>query len=424
MLLRTWFKQPGACAGLLAASLGPATCLAEELPGAAQPVEEARPQAVGTRYPLKMRSAQDRWQRLKDVYGTPAISSTEPVQASSPTESVATPPVAVSISAAGTDAVEAREAGKISLGNEGTAASEHADGTPEWARSASKSVPVAVARPSEETILAADISPEKPGALPIPVPVKESAQSFGLAPVELVPAEPAWILPVETIDETVVADEAPHEKVPAPSDVSDEPAVVAPPQTGDLSSAPLGPVGQQQQRVAFLQEDVAPMPRPANKLTLDIRRIDEIVPESTRMNDTDIRVYATMKAGQVVDHNGDKLDVFQETYVQRDFVPTVFQWEAPNQTYYTPYFEDIVAERYGHTYPFVVQPFVSAARFGGRLVTMPYQMALDPPCAERYALGYYRPGEVTPKLTYQIPWNAKAAAVQAATVTGLFFAIP
>ncbi len=166
------------------------------------------------------------------------------------------------------------------------------------------------------------------------------------------------------------------------------------------------------------------MPRPANKLTLDIRRIDEIVPQSTRMNDTDIRVYASMKAGQVVDSDGDKIDVFQETYIEREFVSTVLQWEAPNQTYYTTYFEDIVAERYGHTYPFVVQPFVSAARFGGRLVTMPYQMALDPPWVERSALGYYRPGEVTPKLTYQIPWNAKAAAVQAATVTGLFFAIP
>lgn len=424
MLLRTWFKQPGACAGLLAASLGPATCLADEISGAAQPVEEARPQAVGTPYPLKMRSAQDRWQRLKDVYGTPAVSSTEPVQASSPSESVAKPPVAVSISAVGTDAVEAREAGKISLGSEDTAAPEIAHGTPEWARSASKSVPVAEARPSEETIFAADSSAEKPEALPIPVPVKESAQSFGLAPVELVPAEPAWILPVEPIDEAVVADEVPLKEVPAPSDVTDEPAVAAPPRTADLSSAPLGPVGQQQPRVAYLQEDATPMPRPANKLTLDIRRIDEIVPQSTRMNDTDIRVYASMKAGQVVDSDGDKIDVFQETYIEREFVPTVLQWEAPNQTYYTTYFEDIVAERYGHTYPFVVQPFVSAARFGGRLVTMPYQMALDPPWVERSALGYYRPGEVTPKLTYQIPWNAKAAAVQAATVTGLFFAIP
>lgn len=424
MLLRTWFKQPGACAGLLAASLGSATCLAEDAPATVQPVEEARPQAVGTRYPLKMRSAQDRWQRLKDVYGTPSVSSTEPIQAASPSETVAAPPVAVSTFAAGADAVEAREPGKISLSGDDTAAPELVDATPEWARPASKSVPVADASPSEETILTAEISAEKPEALPIPVPVKESSESFGLNPVELVPAEPAWILPVEPIDEAVAADEVPLREVPAPSDVTDAPAVAAPPRTGDLSSAPLEVIGKEQPRVAFLQEDAAPMPRSANKLTLDIRRIDEIVPESTRMNDTDIRVYATMKAGQVVDHNGDKLDVFQETYVQRDFVPTVFQWEAPNQTYYTPYFEDIVAERYGHTYPFVVQPFVSAARFGGRLVTMPYQMALDPPWCERYSLGYYRPGEVTPKLTYQIPWNAKAAAVQAATVTGLFFAIP
>lgn len=426
MLLRTWFKQPGAYAGLLAASLAPATCLADDLPGIAQPVEEARPQPVGTRYPVKMRSAQDRWQRLKDVYGTPSVSSTEPIQASSPSESVATPPGVVTSATAGTDAVEIREIGTTSGAEGKSSRPARADGMPAWARPAESAGSTTEVLSSEETILAdGGLVEDDARTLPIPVPVKESVESFGLKAVELVPAEPAWILPVETVDESVALDAAPREEVPAPSDAVDVPAVAAPPSSADLSAVPLGAVGQNQPRVAYLQPDAVPMPRPAvNRLTLDIRRIDEIVPESTRLNDAEIREYAARKSDQVVDSDGDKIDVFQETYVEREFVPTVLQWEAPNQTYYTTYFEDIVAERYGHTYPFVVQPFVSAARFGGRLVTMPYQMALDPPWVERSALGYYRPGEVTPKLTYQIPWNAKAAAVQAGTVTGLFFAIP
>jgi hypothetical protein len=425
MLLRTWFKQPGAYAGLLAASLAPATCLADDLPGIAQPVEEARPQPAGTRYPVKMRSAQDRWQRLKDVYGTPSVSSTEPVQASSPSESAAAPPAVVSSASTETDAVVAREAGKTSLSEIETSSPARAEATPAWARAPETAGPTATTVSTEETILAANGASEESRALPIPVPVKESVESFGLNPVELVPAEPAWILPVETSDDSVTVDKTPREEIPAPSDVVDESAATVPSGSADLNAVPLEAVGQNQPRVAFLQPDATPMPgRSDNKLTLDIRRIDQIVPESTRLNDTEIREYALRKSGLVVGSDGNKIDVFQETYVEREFVPTVFQWEAPNQTYYTPYFEDIVAERYGQTYPFVVQPFVSAARFGGRLVTMPYQMALDPPWVERYSLGYYRPGEVTPKLTYQIPWNAKAAAVQAGTVTGLFFAIP
>ena len=48
----------------------------------------------------------------------------------------------------------------------------------------------------------------------------------------------------------------------------------------------------------------------------------------------------------------------------------------------------------------------------------------NPNLSRLYALGWYRPGECAPKLHYQVPLNANAAAVQAATVTGLVFLIP
>jgi len=58
------------------------------------------------------------------------------------------------------------------------------------------------------------------------------------------------------------------------------------------------------------------------------------------------------------------------------------------------------------------------------LIGLPYQMALDPPCKEVYPLGYYRPGEPAPKLFYQIPLNAKAAACSAVFYTGVGVILP
>ena len=99
-------------------------------------------------------------------------------------------------------------------------------------------------------------------------------------------------------------------------------------------------------------------------------------------------------------------------------------WEPTNFYYYPLYFADPALERYGHTYHPVVQPVASLARAGVQFVLLPYQMTITPPCKQEYPLGWYRPGECAPKLHYQIPLNAKAAVVEAAVVTGLFFAIP
>lgn len=102
----------------------------------------------------------------------------------------------------------------------------------------------------------------------------------------------------------------------------------------------------------------------------------------------------------------------------------MYMWEA-SQLFSNPlYFEDPPLERYGHSHHKLVQPFVSAGRFGTQLIGLPYQMAIDPICKKMYALGWYRPGECVPHKHYQIPLNAKAAIVQGSVVTGLIFLIP
>lgn len=111
-------------------------------------------------------------------------------------------------------------------------------------------------------------------------------------------------------------------------------------------------------------------------------------------------------------------------YEPQKFNPVVFQW-APTNLYHHPlYFEDPGLERYGHTYSPLVQPFASTGKFATQLVTLPYQMTLNPVHSRDYTLGWYRPGDVAPKKTYILPFNEEAAVVQAATVAALFLIIP
>ncbi len=148
------------------------------------------------------------------------------------------------------------------------------------------------------------------------------------------------------------------------------------------------------------------------------RQIGDISPRYDVSIDQDIRKFAQEQAVQY------GVSLGHGAYPPRVFPGTVYQWEPSNFYHYPLYFEDPQLERYGHTYGCIAQPIASLARFSGQLVLLPYQMTLDPICTKQYTLGWYRPGECAPKLHYQFPLNAHAAAVQAAVVTGIFFAIP
>lgn len=153
-------------------------------------------------------------------------------------------------------------------------------------------------------------------------------------------------------------------------------------------------------------------------------------PETSRRLKTDIRTikpslsYALrdIDASQLPTDYDSRLD--KGEYVARKSSPAVLQWAPTNFYHYPLYFEDPSLERYGHTYHPIVQPFVSTGRFAGQLVGLPYQMVLNPVHSRQYSLGYYRPGEVAPKKTYQIPWNNEAVAVQTAVIAGLFLILP
>ena len=282
--------------------------------------------------------------------------------------------------------------------------------------------------PEEPTTDSARLAPESNSTTADPAPNSSAVNAIESSlssspprparPVAPIDEEPAWVLPVEVepepaagfkIDKTddggVHALEPTH-IVPAPVEESKAFAREAAVQESASSARPSA------KQVSHAQ--IAPV---------RYRRIDSINPfrdrtADGRESDKDIREFARGES--------DKLNLAfgAEPFPERAFPTTVKPWDAPDFFHYPLYFEDPALERYGHTRRPLIQPVVSIGRFSAQLVCLPYLMTLDPPCREVYSLGWYRPGECAPKLHYQVPLNGKAAAVQAATVTGLVFLIP
>lgn len=147
------------------------------------------------------------------------------------------------------------------------------------------------------------------------------------------------------------------------------------------------------------------------------RKITDINPYYDRDRDSDIRDFAMVKGREF------GLQYKHRAYVDRSFPDIVLAWDASNYYYHPLYFSDPALERYGHSYRPIVQPIASIARFGTQFIMLPYQMTIDPPFAMQSPLGWYRPGDVTPKLHYQAPLNAEAAVVEASAIAGLYFLI-
>jgi hypothetical protein len=214
-----------------------------------------------------------------------------------------------------------------------------------------------------------------------------------------------WILPASptTVDEGAV--------VPAP-DVyfpSDSTSVEMPQSRSGTRIAV--------QDVETSTDNDQKMMQPSQRNVLS-RKISDINPYYERERDTDIREFAQDK---MKEYEGQ----FHPTPVEPRSFPLVgLNWEPSNMYYYPLYFADPALERYGHTHHPLIQPFASIARFGTQFVFLPYQMTIEPVCKQVSPVGWYLPGDVTPKLHYQAPLNAQAAAVEAGVVTGLFYIIP
>ena len=278
--------------------------------------------------------------------------------------------------------------------------------------------PEQVAPPAES--VPATIQPLSDGFQPVapgtPAPPLRTAAALQGAAGE---AEPDFVLPMpadeltaEEILNRPEEDEAPVS--PPLRTAARTPEAAQPPVAGaDGPDKPLMDTATRGGRSLTPQ-----MPAGPPRKTTQVRRISDIAPLNDFDRDTEIRQYAAEKAREFnVKFGG-------EQYAARNFPDVVVPWQAPTTKYYPLYFQDPALERYGHTHHPLVQPVISSARFSGQLVMMPYQMAIIPPWQLESPLGWYRPGDVVPKLRYPFPWNAKAAAVEAAAVTGFIYLIP
>lgn len=112
-----------------------------------------------------------------------------------------------------------------------------------------------------------------------------------------------------------------------------------------------------------------------------------------------------------------------EQLEERSWEAQTFAWEASGLYHYPLYYEDMPLERYGHSMG-ILQPVVSAGRFGFQVISTPYNLALEPPCERIYSLGYYRPGECAPRLCYHPPFSKKASLYEAVAWSAAFLIIP
>jgi hypothetical protein len=307
-----------------------------------------------------------------------------------------------------------------------------------WTRVKQRYQPIT--KTDDAAVTTSTVRPEGAPSLPPAAETAATTPSVNHAPpLPDASEEPAWILsaaPAETMleplrDTKSARSVAPTAPVPAPTPAvvdepavnetasSDEPIDNAAIEDRDIRREPFGPfeLGDDVLAAAGRTDTLPPMPT-LSAVRRSVREMREIQPFYDTNVDKDIREYADSRAAEY------NIKFGADEYQPRMFPDTAVAWEPTNFYHYPLYFEDAALERYGHTYPFVVQPFVSVAKFSGQLLALPYQMTLDPINKPMYALGWYRPGECAPKLKYQIPWNAQAAAVQAGVTTGMIFLIP
>ncbi len=102
-----------------------------------------------------------------------------------------------------------------------------------------------------------------------------------------------------------------------------------------------------------------------------------------------------------------------------------YQWEAPVVCHRPLYFQDVPLEHFGQSCCPCLQPAISAAKFLGNVLILPYRVALDPPCSETYNLRTYpRPGTPVPCLRETLPLRLKPLLVQMGVVTAIVLVIP
>ncbi len=113
-----------------------------------------------------------------------------------------------------------------------------------------------------------------------------------------------------------------------------------------------------------------------------------------------------------------------QTYEPRHFALTCYRWKAAALCTKGAYFQDVQAERYGHSLCPTLQPVISAGRFLGDIAVLPYKMGLETPNECVYTLGYHRVGNCAPYMLDPVPLSLRGAVFETGAILGAVYLIP
>jgi hypothetical protein len=173
-------------------------------------------------------------------------------------------------------------------------------------------------------------------------------------------------------------------------------------------------------------ESFAPFPRDSSIETereraADVcRRALETIKTKT-INTLDLGIHVDGTVGDTLPF---ECSLETAAYQSRNWPELTFMWKASALCHKPLYFEDVHLERYGHSWGWHLQPFVSGAHFFTTLPILPYKMGLETPNECVYSLGYYRPGNCAPYLIEPLGTSPRAVVWEAGAVVGFSAIVP
>jgi hypothetical protein len=115
----------------------------------------------------------------------------------------------------------------------------------------------------------------------------------------------------------------------------------------------------------------------------------------------------------------------KEPFTPRCWQLTTFTWKASALCHKPLYFEEMAAERYGHSRgPYGCEYVTSFCHFFGNLALLPYWVGVDTPCECVYDLGYYRVGDCAPYEFDAFPFSVRGACTAAVGYGGVVALFP
>jgi hypothetical protein len=101
-----------------------------------------------------------------------------------------------------------------------------------------------------------------------------------------------------------------------------------------------------------------------------------------------------------------------------------YTWKASALCHKPLYFEEMAAERYGHSHGPGLEYVTSFVHFFGNLALLPYWVGVDTPCECIYDLGYYRVGDCAPYEFDAFPLSVRGAVTGAIGYSGVVALFP